>query len=149
MAQTRSEVASRSWMSLAPALPRNQRSLPAIDKAAASRGGLPSNKQPFLCLHNVQAPRMTIELRPFCMSKGREEEAFLHQSRKEISPSCRARTARPIRLTKKNQNCLEKNARHKEMVQSFRSLVTQDTCLMVGQAPPLEPISWPASVVSH
>jgi hypothetical protein len=42
------------------------------------------------------------------MSKGREEESFLHQSRKEISPSCETRTARPIRLRKNNHNCLKK-----------------------------------------
>jgi hypothetical protein len=48
------------------------------------------------------------ELRPFCMSEGREEEVFLHHSRKEISSSCGARTARSIRLRRKNQNYLVK-----------------------------------------
>jgi hypothetical protein len=42
------------------------------------------------------------------MSEGREEEAFLHHPRKEISSSCGAKTARPIQLRKNNQNCLEK-----------------------------------------
>jgi hypothetical protein len=45
------------------------------------------------------------------MSKGIEEEAFLHQSRKEISSSCGARTARPIRLRKRTRIALKRRKR--------------------------------------